>query len=96
MTRPDAQQAAILDLREDELERIPMDEIASLIDIVSSDFGGDQEKTAAWFRAKNPLLGDVSPRDMIRLGRHDRLRKFIEQAPSTGGNPLDTEAGNPR
>jgi len=31
-------------------------------------------------RAQNPLLGDVSPRDMIRLGRHDRLRRFIINA----------------
>jgi hypothetical protein len=24
-----------------------------------------------------PLLGDVRPVDLIRLGRHDRLRKFV-------------------
>ena len=45
-------------------------------------FNGDQEKTATWFKARNPLLGDVSPRDMIRLGRYDRLRAFIIQAMS--------------
>ena len=27
-----------------------------------------------------PLLDDVSPRDMIRLGRYERLRKFIIHA----------------
>jgi hypothetical protein len=26
------------------------------------------------------MLGDVSPRDMIRLGRFDRLRRFIISA----------------
>ena len=26
------------------------------------------------------MLGDVSPRDMIRLGRYERLRKFIINA----------------
>lgn len=83
-TTSSAQQAEILDLSLAELARIPMDKIASLIDIVSSDFGGDQSKTAAWFRAKNPLLGDVLPRDMIRLGRHERLRQFILNALADG------------
>ena len=57
-----------------------MEEIASTINMVAKQFAGDPEKTAAWFRARNPLLGDISPRDMIRLGRYDRLRRFIIQA----------------
>ena len=59
---------------------IRMEEIASTINLVARQFSGDPEKTVAWFRARNPLLGDVSPRDMIRLGRYDRLRRFIIQA----------------
>jgi hypothetical protein len=59
---------------------IRMEEIASTINHVAHQFSGDPEKTVAWFRARNPLLGDVSPRDMIRLGRYDRLRRFIIQA----------------
>lgn len=50
----------------------------SLFDVLA--FGGDAEKTALWFRTKNPMLGDVSPRDMIRLRRFDRLRRFINGA----------------
>ena len=95
-TQSPAQIKHILALSEGELTRIPMDEITPLIDAVSRKFQGDQEKTAAWFRATNPLLGDVSPRDMIRLGRHERLQKFIEQARSTRDIPLDTSAGTPR
>jgi hypothetical protein len=57
-----------------------LEEIASTINLVAKQFGGDLDKTAAWFKAKNPLLGDVSPRDMIRLGRYDRLRRFIINA----------------
>lgn len=57
-----------------------LEEIGSTINMVAQAFGGDPDKTAAWFRAKNPLLGDVSPKDMIRLGRYDRLRKFIINA----------------
>ncbi|MFM8901044.1 MAG: hypothetical protein ACKOF9_14010 [Burkholderiales bacterium] len=54
-----------------------LEEIAITANWVAQAFDGDPEKTAAWFRARNPLLGDVSPRDMIRLGRFERLRKFI-------------------
>lgn len=57
-----------------------LEEIGSTINMVAQTFGGDPEKTAIWFRSKNPMLGDVSPRDMIRLGRYDRLRKFIINA----------------
>lgn len=60
--------------------RVRLEEIASTINLVAKQFAGDPEKTAAWFRARNPLLGDISPRDMIRLGRYDRLRRFIIQA----------------
>ena len=62
--------------------RLRLEEIASTINLVAKQFNGDQEKTATWFKARNPLLGDVSPRDMIRLGRYDRLRAFIIQAMS--------------
>jgi len=57
-----------------------LEEIALTINMVARVFGGDVHKTVAWFRARNPLLGDVSPRDMIRLGRFERLRKFIINA----------------
>ncbi len=57
-----------------------LEEIANTINMVAKAFDGDPEKTTAWFRARNPMLGDVSPRDMIRLGRYERLRKFIINA----------------
>lgn len=57
-----------------------LEEIASTINMVAKAFDGNAEKTTTWFRARNPMLGDVSPRDMIRLGRYDRLRKFIINA----------------
>jgi len=57
-----------------------LEEIASTINMVAKAFDGNPEKTTAWFRARNPMLGDVSPRDMIRLGRYERLRKFIINA----------------
>lgn len=57
-----------------------LEEIAQTINLVARVLGGDAEKTVAWFKARNPLLSDVSPRDMIRLGRYERLRKFIVNA----------------
>ena len=57
-----------------------LEEIANTINMVAGLFNGDVNKTAAWFKARNPMLGDVSPRDMIRLGRYERLRKFIINA----------------
>ena len=57
-----------------------LEEIANTVNWVAKIFDGDTEKTVAWFKARNPLLGDISPRDMIRLGRYERLRKFIINA----------------
>lgn len=52
-------------------------EVAATCNLVADIFVGDLEKARKWFRAPNSMLGDVAPRDMIRLGRFDRLRKFI-------------------
>lgn len=52
-------------------------ELAAMCNLVAEIFDGDIEKAKAWFKAVNPLLGDVAPRDMIRLGRFERLRMFI-------------------
>jgi hypothetical protein len=43
-------------------------------------FDGDVAKTALWFRLPNPLLGDLSPRDMIRYGRYAKLQEFVVEA----------------
>jgi len=48
--------------------------------LVAEFFDGDPRKTALWFRTPNPLLGDVSPRNMIRYGRYMRLHRFVLQA----------------
>jgi len=54
-----------------------LQDIAITINLVARVFGDDVDKTDVWFKTRNPLLGDLSPRDMIRLGRFERLRKFI-------------------
>src|SRR5579862_4252628 len=60
------------------LERLM--EIANVCELVAQYFGGDVVKTGLWLKTANPLLGNVSPRDMIRFGRYDKLRRFVMEA----------------
>jgi len=67
-------------------EKIPKDvlerlqEIANICELVAQHFEGDVRKTALWFKTKNPLFGNISPRDMIRYGRYQRLHRFVMEA----------------
>lgn len=54
-------------------------EWATAINLVGTYFN-DHDKTVLWFRVSNPLLGGMSPRDMIRVGRFRKLLKFIQTA----------------
>jgi hypothetical protein len=63
-----------------------LNEIANICELMAGYFGGDVKKTALWFHIKNPALGGVSPRDMIRFGRYKKLEKFIRNA-LAGINP---------
>lgn len=54
-----------------------LEQIANICELVANNFNGDVEKTALWFRLENPMLGNISPKDMIRFGRYKKLRKFI-------------------
>lgn len=57
-----------------------LEQVAITCNLVAEAFDGDVTKAMQWFKTKNPMLGDVSPRDMVRLGRFDRLRKFVLSA----------------
>lgn len=67
-------------------ERIPpdlktrMEQIANCCLLVAQHFKGDATKVAIWFGAPNPMLGNVSPRDMIRYGRFAKLQRFVAEA----------------
>ncbi len=54
-------------------------EWAIILNLVAQ-FFRDEQKTVLWFKTPNPLLGDIAPRDMIRIGRFKKLRQFILQA----------------
>jgi hypothetical protein len=57
-----------------------LEEIANICTLVAQFFDGDVAKTALWFRTRNPLLGDIAPRDMIRFGRYEKLQQFVLEA----------------
>jgi hypothetical protein len=59
----------------DMMERL--EQIGNICNMVAQHFAGDPKKTALWFKTKNPMLGDIAPRDMIRFGRYDKLRRFV-------------------
>lgn len=40
----------------------------------------DEYKTVLWFKTPNPLLGNIAPREMIRVGRFRKLHRFIMNA----------------
>jgi hypothetical protein len=67
-------------------EKIPkevldrLQEIANICALVAQYFEGDVNKTALWFKTTNPLFGNIAPRDMIRYGRYDKLRRFVLDA----------------
>ncbi len=45
-----------------------------------AEFFGDEGKTLLWFSSPNPMLGGLRPRDMIKIGRFNKLHKFILNA----------------
>lgn len=67
-------------------ERMPQElvdrlaEWANLLNLVAGHFSGDMKRTAMWFAARNPMLGDIAPRDMVRFGRYNKLLKFVLNA----------------
>lgn len=54
-------------------------EWGTAINLVGNHFH-DEKKTILWFQTPNPMLGNVSPRDMIIGGRFRKLLKFIQTA----------------
>lgn len=67
-------------------ERMPTDlkdfflELISVLSVVSSNLEDDKERTRLWFSLPNPMLGGLSPVQMILIGKHKKLMKFIERS----------------
>lgn len=41
-------------------------------------FDGNEKKMRLWMKSRNPLLGNISPNKMIKVGRYDRLLKWVK------------------
>lgn len=60
-----------------------LENIANIYNLVFQFFQNDV-KTKLWFQTPNPMLGNASPRDMLRFGRYAKLLRFINQAMDEG------------
>ena len=56
-----------------------LNEWAVILNLIGEYFK-DSQKVVLWLQTSNPLLGDISPRDMIRIGRYKKLLKFVQTA----------------
>lgn len=56
-----------------------------LIAPVANFFNGDAEKTKSWFKTENPMLGGISPNEMIARGRIEKLKEFIDTQLQSNG-----------
>lgn len=57
--------------------------IANICNLVYEFFGSDV-KTKLWLKTPNPMLGNGTPLDMIRLGRYRKLLRFVTEALEDG------------
>jgi len=80
---PKRQVRSVKDLPRDLLNRLI--EIGNICELVAGHFHGDQHKTYLWFTLPNMMLGNIAPRDMIRIGRYRKLYKFVIDALSGYG-----------
>jgi len=67
-------------------EKIPTDvanrlrQVGTIENLVAGYFRGDVLKVRLWFMVPNYELGNISPRDMIRFWRGDKLLNFVIDA----------------
>lgn len=47
--------------------------------IVNRHFGNEVDKINAWWKTPNPLLGELSPAEMVHAGRAEKLLKVIRE-----------------
>lgn len=52
----------------------------TIIEPVIEFFDGDLHKVEQWMNTENPMLGGVSPCEMLLNERGERLQKFIDEA----------------
>jgi hypothetical protein len=78
-----AQSSVRFDSKAPKEVREHLENIANICNLVFQ-FFQDDVKTKLWLQTPNPMLGNVSPRDMLRFGRYAKLLRFINQAMEEG------------
>lgn len=63
-----------------ELFRTLLIRLANLVNLIAEFFSNDIHKVELWFTLPNYFFGNSSPRDMIRLGRYDKVLNFVVDA----------------
>jgi len=66
-----------------------------LLVLVMEFFEGNETKARLWFETKNPLLGGISPNDMIKAGRYDKLLRWAKDQINEGKAPDAQEGSEP-
>jgi hypothetical protein len=64
-----------------------VDYYADAYDMVVAFFHGDDEKATIWMEARNPLLGGMTPTEMVRIGQGEKLLEFIRGATAASQPP---------
>lgn len=47
--------------------------------LINEFFKGNKDKALTWWNTSNPLLGDITPVDMVKMGRSLKLLKIIKE-----------------
>ena len=56
----------------------------TIMNLLNEYFCGDHMRIDRWLKANNPMLGNMSPFDMVRVGRAEKLLAFIQNAKDEG------------
>ena len=57
-----------------------MMQMANICSIVAELLNNDVEKTKLWLNTPNPAVGDISPKQLMRFGKYQKLLKFVLDA----------------
>jgi uncharacterized protein (DUF2384 family) len=64
-------------------------DLIELLETIVKFFDGNEEKATLWFNTRNPMLGGVSPKEMVDSDRTDKLLKWVKQQIEEGKAPDD-------
>lgn len=57
-----------------------MIDLAQAVEIILAHFDGDESKAMFWLTTPNPNFGGIAPSDLIKMGRGQKVYRFIQNA----------------